>query len=168
MRTAYDLSPLYRSMIGADHMAGMLESALNGATGRDYPPYDIEKTGEQAYRISVATAGFREDELEIVAQPNLLIVRGRKAPAQAQDAARFLHHGLAHRPFEHRFELADYIVVREARYADGLLTVDLEREVPEALKPRRIEIRAAGAESAADNNPLSRLAQASRRAKKAA
>lgn len=167
MRTAYDLSPLYRSMIGADHMAGMLESALNGATSRDYPPYDIEKTGEQAYRISVATAGFREEELEIIAQPNLLIVRGRKPQTQGQDAARFLHHGLAQRPFEHRFELADYIVVREARYADGLLTIALEREVPDALKPRRIEIRADGADAPAAN-PLTRLAQASRRAKKAA
>lgn len=165
MRTAYDLSPLYRSMIGADHMAGLLESALNGAASRDYPPYDIEKTGEQAYRISVATAGFREDELEVVAQPNLLIVRGRKA--EAQDAARFLHHGLAQRPFEHRFELADYIVVRQAHYADGLLTIELEREVPDALKPRQIEIRAGVAEAPAAT-PLSPLAQVARRAKKAA
>ncbi|MBS0360036.1 MAG: Hsp20 family protein [Proteobacteria bacterium] len=162
MRTAYDLSPLYCSMIGADHMAGMLESALNGAASRDYPPYDIEKTGEQAYRITVATAGFREDELEIVAQPNLLVVRGRKA--QAPNADRFLHHGLAQRPFEHRFELADYIVVRAAHYADGLLTVELEREVPEALKPRRIEIRTPATPAAA----ISRLSPAGRRSQKAA
>ena len=139
MRVAYDLSPLYRSMIGADHMAGVLQSALNGHGARDYPPYDIEKTGEHAYRIIVATAGFRDDELEVTAQPNLLIVRGRKSASDRGGA--FLHQGLAQRPFEHRFELADYVVVRDAQYADGLLTIDLERETPEALKPRRIEIR---------------------------
>ena len=141
MRAAYDFSPLYRSMIGADHMAGLIESALNGAGGRDYPPYDVEKTGEHAYRITVATAGFRRDELEITAQPNLLIVRGRKAGEDTP--ANYLHRGLAQRGFEHRFELADYVVVQDARYADGLLTIDLVREVPEPLKPRRIEINGA-------------------------
>lgn len=143
MRVAYDLSPLYRSMIGADHVAGVLESAFNGAAARDYPPYDIEKTDEHAYRITLATAGFRSDELEVTAQPNLLVVRGRKADAD-KPKTTLLHQGLAQRAFEHRFELADHVVVRDARYADGLLTIDLERETPEALKPRRIEIRAPG------------------------
>lgn len=161
MRVAYDLSPLYRSMIGADHMAGILESAFQGAAARDYPPYDIEKTDEHAYRITIATAGFRDDELEVTAQPNLLIVRGRKAAPDGRKAT-YLHQGLAQRAFEHRFELADYVVVRDARYADGLLTVDLERETPEALKPRRIEIRGPA------SGGIARLVGGRRRPQKAA
>lgn len=138
MRAAYDFSPLYRSMIGADHMAGFIESALNGAGGRDRPPYDIEKTGDQTYRVTLATPGFRREDLELTAQPNLLIVRGVKS--DGEPARNYLHRGLPQRRFEQRFELADYVVVKDARYADGLLTVELEREAPEALKPRRIEI----------------------------
>lgn len=138
MRAAYDFSPLYRSLIGADHMAALVENALQGVGARDYPPYDIEKTGDDGYRISLAVAGFRADELDITAQPNLLVVRGRKTEAPADVA--YLHHGLALRPFEQRFELADHVVVTDARYADGLLTIELAREIPEALKPRRIEI----------------------------
>src|SRR5690242_215461 len=102
MRVAYDLSPLYRSMIGADHMAGLLGRALNETPTRDYPPYDVEKLDEHAYRITIATAGFGQDELEITAQPNLLVVRGRKSGEARQ--ASFMHQGLALRPFEHRFE----------------------------------------------------------------
>ncbi len=143
MRAAYDFSPLYRSLIGADHMAAMVENALRGAGARDYPPYDIEKTSEDGYRITLAVAGFRADELEIIAQPNLLVVRGRKAGHGADGA--FLHQGLALRPFEQRFELADHVVVSDARHADGLLTIELIREIPEALKPQRIEINAARA-----------------------
>lgn len=142
MRNDYDFSPLYRSLIGADHMAAMVENALQGAAARDYPPYDIEKTSEDGYRISLAVAGFRADELEITAQPNLLVVRGRKAEPAAE--AAYLHQGLAFRPFEHRFELANHVVVRQARHADGLLTIDLAREIPEAMQPRRIEIVAPG------------------------
>lgn len=140
MRAAYDFSPLYRSLIGADHMAALVANSLREGRARDYPPYDIEKTSDDGYRISLAVAGFRADELEIHAQPNLLVVRGRKAEAPAEGA--YLHQGLALRPFEQRFELADHVVVKDARYADGLLTIDLAREVPEALKPRRIEINA--------------------------
>lgn len=141
MRAAYDFSPLYRSLIGADHMAALVETALQGAGGRDYPPYDIEKTSDDGYRISLAVAGFRADELDVSTQPNLLVVRGRKAEAPAETA--YVHQGLALRPFEQRFELADHVVVTDARYAHGLLTINLVREVPEALKPRRIEINAA-------------------------
>ena len=140
MRAGYDFSPLYRSLIGADHMAALVENALQGVGPRDYPPYDIEKTSDDGYRISLAVAGFRADELEVSAQPNLLVVRGRKAEPQA--GAAYLHQGLALRPFEQRFELADHVVVTDARYADGMLTIDLAREIPEALKPRRIEINA--------------------------
>jgi molecular chaperone IbpA len=137
MRQAYDFSPLYRSMIGADRMAGLIETALRTEGDRSYPPYDIEKTSDDAYRITLATAGFAENELELTAQPNLLIVAGRR---RDEGERIYLHQGLAHRAFERRFDLADHVVVKAAAYADGLLTIDLAREVPEALRPRRIEI----------------------------
>lgn len=146
MRAAYDFSPLYRSMIGADHLAGLIENAANGANERDYPTYDIEKTGEQAYRITLAAAGFRREDLEVTAEPNLLVVRGRKPTEET--ASEYLHRGLVIKAFEKRFELADHVVVLGAACADGLLTIDLERIVPEALKPRTIEIgRPGGAPS---------------------
>ena len=138
MRTAYDFSPLYRSMIGGDRVADLIETAMRSDGDHGYPPYDVEKTGEDAYRITLAAAGFRRDELELTAQPNLLVVSGRKA--RDDDDRKFLHRGIAGRSFERRFELADYVVVRAADYADGILSIDLVREVPEALKPRRIEI----------------------------
>lgn len=142
MRTAYDFSPLYRSMIGVDRMADLIESAMRSDGDASYPPCDIEKTGEDEYRITLAVAGFRPDELDVVGQPNLLVVVGRK---QKSDEGRtYLHRGIAGRNFERRFELADHVVVRSAGYADGILTIDLAREVPEALKPRRIAIGAGG------------------------
>jgi len=140
MRTAYDFSPLYRSMIGVDRMADLIEAAMRSDGDVNYPPYDIEKTGEDSYRIIMAAAGFRPDELEITSQPNLLVVTGHKA--KAEEARTFLHRGIAGRDFERRFELADHVVVRSAAYADGVLTIDLAREVPEALKPRLIPIGA--------------------------
>ena len=140
MRTAYDFSPLYRSMIGVDRMANLIETAMRSEGDVNYPPYDVEKTGDDAYRITMAAAGFRPDELEITSQPNLLVVAGRKA--KAEDGRTFLHRGIAARNFERRFELADHVVVRSAACADGVLTIDLAREVPEALKPRRIPIGA--------------------------
>jgi molecular chaperone IbpA len=138
MRTAYDFSPLYRSMIGVDHMATRIETAMRSDPEGNYPPYDIEKVGDDAYRITLAAAGFRPEDLELTAQPNLLIVAGRKA--KAADERTYLHRGIAHRGFERRFELADYVVVKSADYADGMLSIELAREVPEALKPRRVEI----------------------------
>lgn len=139
MRTAYDFSPLYRSVIGFDRMADMIETAMRTDGDRNYPPYDIEKVGDDAYRISLAVAGFSPAELELVAQPNLLVIAGRKAEDD-QAERNYLHRGLAHRSFERRFELADYVVVKAADYADGVLSIELVREVPEALKPRRIEV----------------------------
>ena len=136
MRTI-DFSPLYRSVVGFDRLAQLLETAsVDQATG--YPPYNIERTDENAYRIEIAVAGFRADELNIEVKENLLTVQGRKAANDAE--RRFLHRGLAERDFERRFQLADYVVVTEARLADGLLSISLRRELPEALKPRRIEI----------------------------
>ena len=136
MRTV-DYSPLYRSVVGFDRLAALLETAAAvAATG--YPPYNIERTDENAYRIEIAVAGFRSDELNIEVKENLLTVQGRKAAND--DQRRFLHRGLAERDFERKFQLADYVVVTEAKLADGLLAISLVRELPEALKPRRIDI----------------------------
>ena len=136
MRTI-DFSPLYRSVVGFDRLADLLETATaDAATG--YPPYNIERTDENAYRVDIAVAGFRPEELEIEVKENLLTVTGRKAAND--EPRRFLHRGLAERNFERRFQLADYVVVTDANLADGLLSIALKRELPEALKPRRIEI----------------------------
>ena len=145
MRTAYDFSPLYRSMIGVDRMADLIDSAMRSEGDRSYPPYDVEKTSDEGYRITRAAAGFGAHELEITAQPNLLIVAGRKAREDDDSARTYLHRGIAARNFERRFELADHVVVKSATYDNGVLAIDLAREVPEALKPRRIEIGAAQA-----------------------
>jgi len=140
MRTAYDFSPLYRSMIGFDRMANLIETAMRSEGGETYPPYDIQKTGENTYRVRLAAAGFSPDELELIAQPNLLIVAGRKRQEEAPEDQTYLHRGIAGRDFERRFELADYVVVKSAEFLNGLLSIELVREVPEALRPRRIDI----------------------------
>lgn len=136
MRTI-DLSPLYRSVVGFDRLADLLDSASTEAS-TGYPPYNIERTAENAYRIEIAVAGFKPEELNIEVKENLLTVQGRKVAND--EAKRYLHRGLAERNFERRFQLADYVVVTEANLADGLLSIALKRELPEALKPRRIEI----------------------------
>ena len=140
MRTI-DFSPLYRSVVGFDRLAALLDAAAaqDGAAG--YPPYNIERTDENAYRIEIAVAGFRPEELNIEVKENLLTVQGRKTAND--ETRRFLHRGLAERNFERRFQLADYVVVTDAALSDGLLAISLKRELPEALKPRRIEINAA-------------------------
>jgi len=136
MRTL-DFSPLYRSVVGFDRLASLLETAATEAAS-GYPPYNIERTGDNAYRIEIAVAGFKPEELNIEVKENLLTVQGRKAAND--DQRRFLHRGLAERNFERRFQLADYVVVADATLADGLLAISLKRELPEALKPRRVEI----------------------------
>lgn len=136
---ALNLSPLYGSMIGAERLAGALENALRTPEESSYPPYDIEKLDADEYRICFAVAGFRPDELEIFAEPNQLTVSGRKAGVD--EARQYLHRGIASRAFERRFELADYVVVSRAVYDNGMLTIELKRELPEAVKPRRIGIR---------------------------
>ena len=148
MRTI-DFTPLYRSAVGFDRLAGRLESAARTGPETGWPPYNIETTGENAYRIEIAVAGFRPDELNIEVKENLLTVTGRKTANDDASANRtYLHRGLAERDFERRFQLADYVVVTEASLDNGLLAVSLKRELPEALKPRRIEI-ATGAPTAA-------------------
>ena len=140
MRTI-DFTPLYRSAVGFDRMANLLESAARTSEAGGWPPYNIETTGENAYRIEIAVAGFKPDELNIEVKENLLTVTGRRAANDGEDRT-FLHRGLAERDFERRFQLADYVVVTEAGLNNGLLTIELKRELPEALKPRRIEINA--------------------------
>jgi len=137
MRTI-DFSPLYRSVVGFDRLADLLDSATADGAATGYPPYNIERTDENAYRVEIAVAGFRPEELSIEVKENLLTVTGRKAAND--EPRRFLHRGLAERNFERKFQLADYVVVTEAALADGLLSISLKRELPEALKPRRIEI----------------------------
>jgi molecular chaperone IbpA len=136
MRTI-DFSPLYRSVVGFDRLADLLDTAAaDSASG--YPPYNIERTDENAYRVEIAVAGFRAEELSIEVKENLLTVAGRKTAND--EPRRFLHRGLAERNFERRFQLADYVVVVDASLADGLLSIALKRELPEALKPRQIAI----------------------------
>lgn len=140
MRT-YDFSPLYRSAVGFDRLARQLENAARSSQENGWPPYNIETTGEDAYRIEIAVAGFSADELNIEAKENLLTVTGKKATNDdGAPQKTYLHRGLAERDFERRFQLADYVVVKGAALANGLLTVELKRELPEALKPRSIEI----------------------------
>lgn len=131
-----DFSPLYRSAIGFDRLATLIESAAsNGNAG--YPPYNIEQLGDNDYRISMAVAGFTQEELELSFQENLLTVKGNK---QADTERHYLYQGIAERGFERRFQLADYVRVKGADLKNGLLHIDLAREVPEAMKPRKIEI----------------------------
>ena len=137
MRTV-DYSPLYRSAVGFDRLAGLLESAARTSQENGWPPYNIETTGENAYRIEIAVAGFKPDELSLEVKENLLTVTGKKAAND--DARRYLHRGLAERNFERRFQLADYVIVSDANLADGLLSISLKRELPEALKPRTVAI----------------------------
>ena len=142
MRT-YDFSPLYRSAVGFDRLANLLESAARTSQESGWPPYNIETTGENAYRIEIAVAGFKPDELNIEVKENLLTVTGRKTANDEGSTERtYLHRGLAERDFERRFQLADYVVVKSADLSNGLLSIELARELPEALKPRRIEIGA--------------------------
>jgi molecular chaperone IbpA len=135
----FDFSPLFRSTIGFDRMARLVDAATRvDSTAVSYPPYNIEKTGEDSYRLTMAVAGFSQDELDITVHENTLIVTGK---SQKEDEnGRYLHQGIARRAFERRFSLADHLKVTGASMDNGLLHVDLVREVPEAMKPRTIKI----------------------------
>ena len=137
----FDFSPLYRSTVGFDRMAGMLDQLMAGdAPAPSYPPYNIEKTGEDAYRISIAVAGFAEDDLTLQVEDAQLTVTAKKAPADKDAQPVYLHRGIAERGFERRFQLADHVRVEGAALVNGLLHIDLVREIPEAKKPRTISI----------------------------
>jgi molecular chaperone IbpA len=145
MRT-FDLSPLFRSTVGFDHLARMLDATTRlDEQAVAYPPYNIEKRGEDRYRITMAVAGFAEGDLTIATQDHTLVISGNAS--KDETAAQYLHHGIAGRSFERRFELADYIRPTGASLVNGLLHVELEREIPEALKPRSIPITAETKES---------------------
>ena len=138
MRT-FDFAPLYRATVGFDRLADLMDRAMTVDAGQPtYPPYNIEKTDENAYRISIAVAGFAGDELAVEVKENTLVVSARKAEDEPQKT--YLHRGIATRAFERRFALADHVKVTGAQHVDGMLHIDLVRETPEALKPRRIEI----------------------------
>jgi molecular chaperone IbpA len=146
----YDLAPLFRTAIGFDRLARLVDSATEAASAPSYPPYNIEKTGEDSYRLTMAVAGFGENDLEIVVKDNTLVVAG-KAAAENQASVELLYRGIAGRAFERRFVLADHIVVEGAELKNGLLHVGLKRVVPEALKPRRIAINGTATVSANDS-----------------
>jgi molecular chaperone IbpA len=139
MRTAFDFSPLFRSSVGFDHIFALLENAASIPTVETWPPYDIQKMGDDQYRITLAVAGFLPNELDLMLKPNLLVVSGHK---QVDENTQSLHRGIPTGSFERRFELADYVKVRSASLDNGLLTIELVREIPEEMKPRRIEVQA--------------------------
>jgi molecular chaperone IbpA len=154
--TNIDFSPLFRSVIGFDRLASTLESAARNEAG-GYPPYNIEVADENRYRLTLAVAGFTEAELELEVKENQLTVSGKRQ--EAANEVRYLHRGIANRAFERRFQLADHIKVVEATLDHGLLHIDLVREVPEAMKPRRIAIRTDAGEPAIEHEPQERLQQ---------
>ena len=149
--TGFDFAPLFRTAIGFDRLAQLMDTAASAAEVPSYPPYNIEKTGEDTYRLTMAVAGFRPENLEMVVTDNNLVVSGRTSPEVTK--SEMLHRGIAGRAFERRFVLADHVVVDCADLRDGLLHVGLKRVVPDALKPRRITIGAGGGPQAIANDP---------------
>jgi molecular chaperone IbpA len=139
MRSAFDFTPYRRSTVGFDRLFDFLEHSAQSDAADNFPPFDLERLSDDRYRITLAVAGFRRDEIDITARQNLLVIAGRKAEGRAKEG-NFLHMGIATRAFERRFELADFVRVEEAGLADGLLTVELVREIPEAMKPRKVAI----------------------------
>jgi molecular chaperone IbpA len=138
MRTNFDFTPYRRSTVGFDRLFDLLETGMRGDASDGYPPFDIVKESEDDYRITLAVAGFGPDEIEIVAQQNQLTVTGRRA--EDKEEGEYLHRGIAMRAFERRFQLADFIEAGNASFDNGLLSIELRRVVPEAMKPRKIEI----------------------------
>ncbi len=144
MRRDFDFAPLLRSSIGFENLNRLIDSVTRAAEGGEngYPPYNIEKLGESGYRITMAVAGFSRDELDLTVQENTLVVTGKGAEETATEERSFLHRGIAKRAFERRFQLADVIKVTGASYENGLLNIELMREIPEHKKPRKVEIAA--------------------------
>ncbi|HVE01869.1 MAG TPA: Hsp20 family protein [Sphingomicrobium sp.] len=158
MRSAFDFSPFRRSTVGFDRLFDMLENNSVGQSQENYPPFDLIKEGDNEYRIQLAVAGFKPEEVDITAQQNVLIVSGRKSDETEEKGSDFIYRGIANRSFERRFALADHIQVKGADLKDGLLSIDLVREIPEAMKPRKINIGGGEQRSAigsGDRNPAS-------------
>ena len=137
MRTTYDFAPLWRSTIGFDRLLDLVDAAQQSGPDDNYPPCNVERLGEDRYQISLALAGFSPDEIAITAEHNVVTVEGRKAEKPERE---FLYHGISSRPFKRQFNLADYVQVKRAAFDNGLLQIELVRDVPEAMKPRRISI----------------------------
>jgi molecular chaperone IbpA len=152
MRTNFDFAPYRRSTVGFDRMLDLLETGSRGEGADGYPPFDIVKDGEDSYRITLAVAGFGPDDIEIVTQQNLLVVTGTRG--DDDEAGTYLHRGIATRAFERRFQLADFIEAGEASFEHGLLTIALKRVVPEAMKPRRIQIGGQSSQGAPANDRI--------------
>ena len=142
----FDYSPFYRATVGFDRVFDLLDSVAGQSAGNGYPPYNIEKAGDNAYRIVMAVAGFADAELNVTQKENELLVSGQTQ--NSQDEKQFLYRGIAGRNFERRFQLADHVKVTGAKLANGLLTIELQREIPEEKKPRAIEIKAEGSKPA--------------------
>jgi molecular chaperone IbpA len=142
--TTFDFSPLFRTSVGYDRLASLLNSANRLEQGAGFPPYNIEKAGDDRYRITMAVAGFSQNELSITTENNRLVVTGEKSEDQETDENAFLYRGIATRSFERRFNLAEHVRVTGAKLDNGLLHIELEREIPEAMKPRTIEINTSG------------------------
>jgi len=140
MRTTFDFAPLWRSTIGFDRLLDLVDAAQQSGNDDNYPPCNIERLGEDRYQISLALAGFSPDEITVTAEQNILTVEGRKTEKQQRE---FLHHGISFRPFKRQFNLADHVQVKGASFNNGLLMIELVREVPEAMKPRRVAINGA-------------------------
>jgi molecular chaperone IbpA len=140
MRTSFDFAPYRRSTVGFDRLFDMLENSAIGQNGENYPPFDLIRAGDNEYRIDLAVAGFKADEIDITAHQNVLIVSGRKREESADKDSNYVYRGIATRSFERRFALADHVQVRDADLKDGLLSIQLVREIPEAMKPRKISI----------------------------
>lgn len=149
MRTAFDFAPLYRNTIGFDRIAQMIDAASqSGSNANNYPPYDIEVTGENKYTITLAVAGFTEQELDIQSENGVLQVRGKKEKDKQE--REYLYQGIAYRSFERKFQLADHVKVNGAALANGLLTIELFKETPEAMKPKKIQINGSSTLEALD------------------
>lgn len=146
----FDFTPYRRSTVGFDRVFDLLENQARSAGGENYPPFNIERRGDDAYRITLAVAGFRSEDLDITAQQNLLVIQGRRREESVE--GQMVHLGIANRGFERRFELADFVRVQNADLADGLLVIDLVREVPEAMKPKKIIIGGQPTLQAVDND----------------
>ena len=140
MRSAFDFAPFRRSTVGFDRLFDMLENSSVGQAQENYPPFDLIKLGDNDYRIELAVAGFKPEEIDITAQQNVLVVSGRKSEESDETGSDYIYRGIANRSFERRFALADHIQVRGADLKDGLLAIELKREIPEAMKPRKIDI----------------------------
>ena len=152
MRSAFDFSPFRRSTVGFDRLFDMLENSAGTQTQENYPPFDLIKLGDNDYRIELAVAGFKPGEIDITAQQNVLIVSGRKNEENEEKGSDYIYRGIATRTFERRFALADHIQVKGADMKDGLLAIELVREIPEAMKPRKIDI--GGTETPASQQTL--------------